>query len=309
MRIFLLSILLLFISLKSFASIESYRFEKQGFNTSPFRLSYNDNSLVVFDIPIAYNKYVRKWMRYFQTEGNERFKIWLQRSSKHIPHITSILEREKLPKDLVYLSMIESGFSPKAESVASAVGPWQFIKPTAKRYGLKVNWWLDERRDFDKSTKAAAKYLKDLYKLFGSWYLVAAGYNSGENLVKRMIKKHKTKNFWTLSKNNALYKETQNYVPQWIAAALIAKAPYLYGFRKINYQRPLEIEHFVVPGGTDLKSLADYIGVTHTALSNLNPELKVSYIPPHVSSHRIKIPKGSYRLVSSFFRARHFRMR
>src|SRR5690606_13336536 len=149
---------------------------------------------------------------------------------------------EGLPEDLIYLSMIESVFNPRAYSRARAVGPWQFIEGTGKRYGLRVNYWIDERKDIIKSTHAAAKYLKELYQIFGSWYLAAAAYNAGEGTVLNAIRRDRTRNFWQLARQEKNFRsETQNYVPKMIAAALLAKSPEKYGFadKEIAYEDPL----------------------------------------------------------------------
>lgn len=254
----------------------------------------------VFDIPVTYNQRVQFWVRHFQGVGRRDFERWLARSTRFTPYILDELEKAGLPKDILYTAMIESGFSANAQSHASAVGIWQFIKPTAERYGLKVNWWLDERKNYVKSTQAAIKYKKDLYNLFGSWYLVAASYNCGEQRVRNMIKRHSTNNFWEMAQQGVLPRETIDYVPKIIAATLIAKAPALYGFRNINYEVPYEYDMAIVPGGTDLHNLAHYIGVNPNYMKELNPDLVHGFIPPHVSNHRIKIPKGASKLVSKY---------
>jgi membrane-bound lytic murein transglycosylase D len=259
---------------------------------------------IIFDLPVEYNGRVKSWIDFFQTRGKDWFGTWLERSNRVIPKMQAILIQKGLPKDLVYMAMIESGFSHSATSHASAVGPWQFIKDTGTRYGLRVNWWIDERRDMDKSTVAAANYLADLYQMFGSWYLVAAAYNTGENRIKRLIKTHQTRDFWVLAKKKALHPETMDYVPKLIAAMLISKAPGLYGFRNIKYIPDQKFEHFIVPGGTRLSDLSKHLGVTLTHLKNLNPELLTDGIPVAVHSHRIRIPVGTTLLVSNFVRQR-----
>jgi membrane-bound lytic murein transglycosylase D len=259
-----------------------------------------DNKAPVFDIPVTYNHKVQMWVKHFQTAGRRDFERWLGRSTKFTPFILDELDKAGLPKDIIYTAMIESGFSQTAQSHASAVGVWQFIKPTAERYGLTVNWWLDERRNYVKSTMAAIRYKKDLYQLFGSWYLVAASYNCGEHRVLNLIKKYGTNNFWELVQLNSLPKETSDYVPKIIAATLIAKAPALYGFRNINYDVPYEFDMANVPGGTDLHNLAQYLGVNPGYMKELNPDLVHGFVPSHVSSHKIKIPKGSSKLVTKY---------
>ncbi len=257
---------------------------------------------VLFDIPMAYNSDVRKWIRYFQGRGRDHFKKWLERSHRVLPQMQQILVSEGLPRDLAYMSMIESGFFPHAKSHASAVGPWQFMKPTGQQYGLRVSWWIDERRDFEKSTRAAARYLKFLYSVFKAWHLVAAGYNAGENYVLRKLTRHRTDNFWILSARGGLYDETREYVPKLLAATLISKAPSLYGFRNLQLEPQIDYDTFMAPGGSDLKRLADFLGVTHQHLLDLNPDLLVAYIPESVRQHRIRIPKGSLAMVASYFR-------
>ena len=260
------------------------------------------NNSPQFDIPVTYNKKVQKWVKYFQTRGKPSLTKWISRSSRYKRTMQRTLKRKGLPHDLFYIAMIESGLSPRATSHAQAVGYWQFIRPTAHRYGLRVNWWLDERRDFSKSTIAAASYLGDLYKMFGSWYLTASAYNMGEGRLKRLIKKHKISNFWQLAQKEDFPRETREYIPKIIAAMIIAKAPKLYGFKTIHPMTPHLYEFFHVPGGTDLVNLAHFLGIHKNTLSRLNPELTKGFIPKFVDQHRIRIPKGYTTKVSQFLR-------
>lgn len=277
-------------------SIHQFRNFRKELRT-PLRQTY---SPPIFDFPVTYNHEVKKWVRYFQNNGRRSFKRWLERSARYAPYIKKELKNHKLPQDLLYVAMIESGFVSRAKSHAGAVGIWQFIAPTAKRYGLKVEWWIDERRNFTKATRAAIRYKKDLYGMFGSWHLVSASYNTGENRISRLIKKHRTNNFWELSQMRTLPKETTDYVPKIIAATLIAKSPALYGFKELNYKMPYKFEETFVPGGTDLTNLAQYIGVKEKYLKDLNPDLLRGFIPREVKSHRIKIPVGSKALVKQY---------
>lgn len=254
----------------------------------------------IFDIPVTYNTQVARWIKYFQTSGQSTFKKWLERSYKFFPMIKRELEHNKLPKDLAYMVMIESGFAPHATSSAEAVGPWQFIESTANRYGLRTLWWLDERRDFRKSTQAAIRYVSDLYNEFGSWYLVAASYNMGENGLRRIIQKHRTKDYWKLIELKALPIETAEYVPKLLAAMLVAKAPSLYGFRSLRTPNPLEYQVVNAPGGMKLDELADFLGVTRQSLRDLNTELKVGFIPKEAQQHPIHVPHGALTLAKQF---------
>ena len=256
-----------------------------------------------FDIPVTYNTKVRWWINYFQTSGRRWFRTWLERSHAYLPGMQRMLAARGLPQDLAYVAMIESGFSAQATSAAEAVGYWQFITPTANRYGLRTLWWLDERRDFSKSTEAAARYLGDLFRQFGSWYLTAAAYNMGEGRTQKLVRKYGTKNYWILSKRPDFPEETKQYIPKMLAAMLIAKAPKLYGFHELNPQPPYVFEYFNVPGGTDIYNLAQYLGVQSTALTALNPELVKGLVPSSIQSHRIRVPRGLSAKVSKFIRA------
>lgn len=264
------------------------------------KISSNAKPTLVFDIPVTYHPKVSFWISHFQNSGSKWFRTWLERSSKYLPFIQQELAKNNLPKDLAFMVMIESGFSARATSVADAVGPWQFIQPTGERYGLSVNWWLDERRDLLKATKAATKYIKDLYSEFGSWYLVAASYNMGENGLRNRIKKYKTKDYFRLVRLGALPKETTEYVPKILAAMIISKSPNLYGFRRVVQFDPLEYETIWAPGGTSLENLAGRLGITHKALKDLNAELLLGYIPRHIKRHLIRVPKGTSSIAVAY---------
>jgi hypothetical protein len=194
---------------------------------------------VNFDVPIQINKQVKAYLVYFSTERKGVVQRQLARSPRYLPMIKETFQEYGLPEDLAYLAMVESGFNPKACSPAGAKGMWQFIKGTGRRYGLVINRQVDERLDPEKSTRAAARYLRDLYKQFGSWYLAAASYNCGEKRVQQELSKSDHKNFWELSANKCLPNETKNYVPQMIAATIIAKNPEKFGFKNpSNLQSP-----------------------------------------------------------------------
>jgi membrane-bound lytic murein transglycosylase D len=249
-----------------------------------------------FDIPIVINAKVEQFIQYFQTTLRNRFSNWLARSEKYIPFMRNLLKENGLPEDLVYMALIESGFNPYAYSRMKASGPWQFIYLTGKKYGLKANWWVDERRDPEKSTVAAAKYLKDLYDMFECWYLAAASYNAGEKKIASAMKRYRTEDFWELAKYRYLKQETKDYVPQMIAAALIAKDPEKYGFTDIEYQEPLRYEKVKVPAVTDLRLIAKACEITLEELKDLNPELSRWCTPPDDPEYEIKIPLGQKEL-------------
>lgn len=245
------------------------------------------------EIPLVVNDRVQDWIHYFQGAGRSHFELYLQRSGKYIPMMRKILKSHGLPDNLVYLSMIESGFNPHAYSRARASGAWQFIYQTGLHYGLKVNSWVDERRDPEKSTIAAAKYLKDLYDRFNNWYLAAAGYNAGEGKINRAIRKYATEDFWKLSEKRYLRAETKNYVPKLIAAALIAKNPQDYGFDQIRYEEPISYDEVVLDAPMDLRVAAKLAGVSYEDLKGLNPDVLHWVTPPQSDTFSLRVPSGS----------------
>ena len=178
-------------------------------------------------VPITYNKKVESIIKYYKNQGKRYIQKWLNREDKFKEIILPILKEEGVPPELFYVAMVESGLKPTAKSYAAAVGPWQFIASTAKVFELKKTYYIDERRDFEKSTRAACKYLKRLYDEFDDWYLAFAAYNCGETRVRRHINYFNTNNFWELTN---LPKETQNYVPSILAIIFISKDPEKYGF-------------------------------------------------------------------------------
>jgi membrane-bound lytic murein transglycosylase D len=249
------------------------------------------------NLPMVLNGPVESCLRAFSRNQKASFKVYLSRSGRYLSMMRRIFQERDLPQDLVYLALVESGFNPFARSPAEAVGIWQFIEGTARRYGLKINDWVDERRDPEKATRAAAKYLQDLFRQFGCWYLAAAGYNAGEHRVERALGKHDDTSFWTLAQNGDLPRETCHYVPQFIAAALIARNPQKYGFDKVAYQRPLVYQVMKVPGGANLRQVAQVLDLDYQDLKELNPELKSDLAPPAPQEYLLKIPGGNKRKV------------
>lgn len=231
-------------------------------------------------LPLVFNDDVERYIRYFSTTKKDLFRRWLKRKRLYEPFVTRVLKEYGLPEDLIYLAMIESGFNLQAHSPMNADGPWQFIPETGKKYGLTVNHWIDERRDIQKSTVAAARYLQQLFDQFDCWYLAAAAYNAGENRIDRLIKRHDTRDFWQLSTYNTLPSETREYVPRLIAAAILSKNPEKYGFDDIDPITPFQFSAHRVPGGVPLSVVAKAASTDLDALKALNPELLTDITPP-----------------------------
>ena len=178
--------------------------------------------------PIVQNEFVDQWIKYFTAtpRGRATFAKWLARKQRYSGLIRQTVKEDGLPEDLIYLAMIESGFNPRATSWVGAAGVWQFMPYTGRNYGLNLDHWYDERRDIVKATHAAAKYLKELHQIFGSWYLAAASYNAGEGRTLRVVRENQTRNFWELIRKKKNFRsETRNYVPKIIAAKLISSDP------------------------------------------------------------------------------------
>ncbi len=242
-------------------------------------------------VPIDTNHYrVRRAIEFFQGKGRRVFTKWLERAEYNVAPMKRILAEEGLPDELVYLAMIESGFNPKAYSYAHASGPWQFIRSTARIFGLKVTWWYDERRDLVKSTKAAAKYLKKLYYDFEDWYLALAAYNTGEARVRRHIRRYGTNDFWRLRR---LPRQTRNYLPTYLAAATIAMNPERYGFEGFVMKNPPPCDSVLVTECLDLKLIAKLTGSTYTKIKELNPAIIRWCTPPNEDSIWVKVPLGT----------------
>jgi membrane-bound lytic murein transglycosylase D len=243
-------------------------------------------------IPLIRTPRVERHIHYFQTSKRDHFDQWLARLNHYKPLIEKIFAQFQLPGDLVFLSLVESGFNPKAYSRARAAGPWQFMKATGKLYGLRVDEYVDERRDPIKSTVAAARYLRDLYDLFGTWPLAMAAYNAGERKIQRALRKAKAETFWEIAQTKFIRRETREYVPRFMAAAIIAKNPSQYGFEEV----PADVHQFeevVVSRPLHLRAIAAAADIPYEELHRLNPELRRDVTPPDDPAYHLKVPPGS----------------
>ncbi|XOF32342.1 MAG: transglycosylase SLT domain-containing protein [Candidatus Electrothrix sp. YB6] len=247
----------------------------------------------VCDFPVIINRQVEFYLDQFRNKQRRTFRRWLERSTQYLPVIEQELKKADLPRSLAYLAMIESGFKPSAYSHAHAAGLWQFIPSTARNYGLRIDSWVDERRDTVKATKAAVAYLDALYRRFGDWQLAVAAYNAGEGKIERGLAKYRVDNFWDLADHKYLSLETKRYVPKLIAAILIAEEPEKYGFTRHNYKKKLAYEIVRVPPRTPLKTIAAAGSFSVSKLRYLNNELLRDAVPPSKGKYALKVPAGS----------------
>ena len=250
-------------------------------------------------VPVVMNAHVQRHLDHFQARSRKHFRRWLENSGRYMPMIKQILQEENLPEDLAHLALIESGFNPKAYSRAGASGLWQFMPKTGRKYGLVVNWWIDERRDPAKSTRAAAHYLKDLYDLFRSWDLAQAGYNAGEGRIMRGLKRIQGKTFWSLARTRHISSETRNFVPKFMAAMIISKDPAAYGFVDLNIREPIEYDEVPVLKPTALRAIAEASGVSLSEIQQLNLDLRRGVTPPNYPDYRLKVPKGTVERIAT----------
>ncbi|WP_455377423.1 transglycosylase SLT domain-containing protein [Petrachloros mirabilis] len=245
-----------------------------------------------YNVPVVIDSSVQRHIQFFNTSIRSRFEQWLLRLSRYRPLVENIFAEFDLPSDLIFLSLVESGFNPHAYSRAKATGPWQFMKGTAKVYGLRVDSYVDERRDPIKSTVAAARYLRDLYDMFGTWPLAMAAYNAGEGKVMRALRKAQAESFSEISKTRLIRRETKEYVPRFMAATIIAKNPDRYGFSREATQ-PHEFEEVVVTRPLHFRAISKASGISYEELRLLNPELRRDATPPGDESYLLKVPVGT----------------
>lgn len=250
--------------------------------------------LSAFELPVEMTPEVKRWLEFFSTRGRTFFTGWLARSNRYLPEIEPEFEAAGLPRELMYVAMIESGFANTSTSPMGAAGMWQFMARTARSEGLKVERWVDERRDPVKATRAAVRHFEALYNRFDDWYLVLAAYNAGAARVANALDRYNTDNFWTLARRHALRPETCNYVPRLLAAAIISENPERFGFYDVPYLDTLVAEQVTLTESTPLAVLAIAMGVDTEELTRLNPELVRNQTPP--GTYQLNVPMGAARL-------------
>jgi len=270
------------------------------FGNDPLGLARVPENAGRYEIPLEMNESVEWWLDRFRTELRDRMSLYLRRVGKWEGMIRPRLREAGLPEDLIYLALIESGMNPRAYSHAHAAGMWQFIASTGRLYDLRISYWVDERRDPVEATEAAIAHLSDLYDEFGSWYLAAAAYNAGAGRVRWGINRTGSDDYWDLVDARVLRRETRNYVPKLIAAALIARNPERYGFAHVDPDPPLEWDTVTVPDATSLDVVADAAGVSERRIRELNPQFRRHVTPPGRTTE-VRIPEGR----GERFRARY----
>jgi membrane-bound lytic murein transglycosylase D len=244
------------------------------------------------DLPLMMTDQVAGYITYFSGRGRGGFERAFSRSGRYHDMIVATLKDEGVPQDLIYLAQAESGFHPLAVSRVGARGIWQFMASRARGYGLSHNIWVDDRQDPEKSTRAAAHHLKDLYNQFGDWYLAMAAYNSGPGTVQAAVKRTGYADFWELYRRNVLPKETRNYVPIILAVTIMAKNPSQYGLDEVLMEHPSDYDTVTINYPVDLRLVAECIGSTSGELQDLNPSL-LRLTTPRVGKFELRLPAGT----------------
>ena len=244
------------------------------------------------DLPLMMTDQVAGYINYFSTRGRGTLEHALERSGRYEEMIRQTLKEEGVPQDLIYLAQAESGFHPLALSRAGARGMWQFMGSRARGYGLERSWWVDERQDPEKATRAAARHLKDLYDQFGDWYLAMAAYNSGPGTVQSAVKRTGYADFWQLYNRNVLPKETRNYVPIILAVAIMAKNPEQYGLDKVVREQPVPFDSVKIDYPVDLRLVAECVDATMDEIQDLNPSL-LRMTTPKDEAFDLHLPLGA----------------
>jgi membrane-bound lytic murein transglycosylase D len=241
-------------------------------------------------IPLVVNEKVDFWVQYFKSRGRREFMTWLVRAESAQNVVNPVLKEHGIPMELFYLAMVESGFNNRARSSARATGTWQFMKGTAKIYGLSMDHWTDERRDPVKSTVAAASYLRDLYQQLGDWYLAMAAYNAGPGKVRKAIRRAKTRDFWKIIETRHLPRETKQYVPKVLAAILLAAERKAHGFEvSANPSDIIPSTTVAIEKPVLLSEVAEKLGIKGQVLRTWNPELIAGITPPGKESYQLRI--------------------
>ncbi|MBI4825683.1 MAG: transglycosylase SLT domain-containing protein [Nitrospirae bacterium] len=240
----------------------------------------------------GFNKVVQGSIMFY-SDKKRSFSKSLGLASRYIKDMSAVFIEKGMPAELAFLPLIESGYINHASSDKSASGIWQFIPSTARRYGLKIDSWVDERRDPVKSTVAASEYLSDMYDKFGSWNLALAAYNAGEGKIGMAIKQNKDDDYWKMRGTGYITEETKRFIPSFVAAAAIATYPEKYGFDSIDHAEPLRYDEVVIKASMDLSTVADFTGAGVEDIKDLNPELKSWCTPLNVSEYTLRIPAGT----------------
>ena len=245
-----------------------------------------------FSKEVIDNPKVRHFVKHYSSTAKNQFQTLLARSGKFMPMISKVLIEEGLPEELSYLAIVESELIVSATSQVGAVGLWQFVPATARQYGLRIDQWVDERRDPIKSTRAAAAYLKELHSYYGRWFLVTAAYNAGPGIINKALQSSHASDFWGIKGKNQLREETRNFVPKFIATALIATDPKKYGFSNIPYQDPLAFDEVEAEGLLKIDALAEMAESDAMTIKELNPALLRNLTPPGENGYQVRVPVG-----------------
>ena len=248
-----------------------------------------ESKKIKYGIPVVINDYVTKFIKVYTGKRKESLEIGIKRSGKYLPMILKILKKYELPEELSVLPLLESNYKIKAVSRARAKGLWQFMRGTALLFGLRANWWIDERYNPEKATEAAAKLLKHLYKKYNDWYLALAAYDAGEGKVDRALRRVRGNTFWDLQRTRHLKRETKNYIPAFIALVIITKDPERFNI-KVDRDPPLRYKKIVVPSPIDLRIAAKRLGISYYTLKQYNPELLRPITPYFLRRYELKVP-------------------
>ncbi|MDQ7032785.1 MAG: LysM peptidoglycan-binding domain-containing protein [Desulfonauticus sp.] len=255
-----------------------------------------------FQLDLYETKELELYFKFYASIHRKTFCKWLERAQRYLPFVRKVFQEEGLPEDLIFLPFAESGYNPWAYSRAGAAGMWQFMPGTARKYGLRVDWWIDERRDPYKSTYAAARMLKELYATFGDWYLALAAYNAGPGKVMRAMKRSKKNDFFAISKNyRYLKRETRNYVPKFLAILKIVRNLKKLGFPEISWEQEVHLAKIKLYPRTDLLALTKYLGLTWRDFRKLNPFIRRMVSPPDTSI-QVYLPPDKLQLAQTFLR-------